>query len=300
MEKNIISVSGGKDSTALLLFAIEKNKPDLKAVFADTGNEHPITYEYIEYLAKNVYPITIIKADFSDKLKQKRENIQKRWSKAGIAQDKIERALNALKPTGIPFLDLCLYKGRFPSPGAAFCTSELKKKAIEQQIYDPLLNAGYDVTSWIGVRADESARRASLKEFELIKIVNDAELNISRPLLHWTAQDCFELHKKHGIEPNPLYKLGMSRVGCMPCVQCRKSELKEIAINFPEEIKRINDWEKRVSNASKRDSATYFPAKPDANGQYPTIDIVVEQYTSNNDLEFPEISACRSVYGLCE
>ncbi|MGA4815516.1 phosphoadenosine phosphosulfate reductase family protein [Pseudomonas aeruginosa] len=40
-------MSGGKDSTALLLLAIERGAEDLQAVFADTGHEHPQTYEYI-------------------------------------------------------------------------------------------------------------------------------------------------------------------------------------------------------------------------------------------------------------
>lgn len=37
--KNIISFSGGKDSTALLLLALELNADPLP-VFADTGHEH--------------------------------------------------------------------------------------------------------------------------------------------------------------------------------------------------------------------------------------------------------------------
>ncbi len=44
--KNIVSMSGGKDSTAMALLAIERDTEDLEFVFADTGHEHEMTYEY--------------------------------------------------------------------------------------------------------------------------------------------------------------------------------------------------------------------------------------------------------------
>ena len=43
--KHIVSISGGKDSTALLLLALERETPNLEVVFADTGHEHAQTYE---------------------------------------------------------------------------------------------------------------------------------------------------------------------------------------------------------------------------------------------------------------
>lgn len=72
MEHNIISVSGGKDSTALLLLAMERKTENMQAVFADTGNEHQQTHDYVQYLHENVFPIRRVVADFSQQTIEKR------------------------------------------------------------------------------------------------------------------------------------------------------------------------------------------------------------------------------------
>ena len=50
--KNVVSLSGGKDSTALLLMMLEKNIPVHSAVFFDTGWEFPPMYEHIDKLER--------------------------------------------------------------------------------------------------------------------------------------------------------------------------------------------------------------------------------------------------------
>ena len=87
----------------MLLLALERGEK-VTPVFADTGNEHPLTYEYIEYLSEHVSPITTIKADFSKLIEKKRETVEVKWRKNGIPEDEIERTLAVLKPTGVPFL----------------------------------------------------------------------------------------------------------------------------------------------------------------------------------------------------
>lgn len=49
----IVSYSGGKDSTACLLWALETGKP-VRAIFADTGNEPPDTLEYLDYVERTL------------------------------------------------------------------------------------------------------------------------------------------------------------------------------------------------------------------------------------------------------
>jgi len=48
--QSILSYSGGKDSTAMYLHALEYEVP-FRAVFADVGNEHPATLEYVSTIA---------------------------------------------------------------------------------------------------------------------------------------------------------------------------------------------------------------------------------------------------------
>ncbi|MEM5669940.1 phosphoadenosine phosphosulfate reductase family protein [Bacillus cereus] len=104
----------GKDSTALWLLAKERETENMKVIFSDVGHEHPTTYEYIEYLQKELGEITIVKPDFTEQIIRKRETVQTKWRNEGVSEQIIEEALTVLKPTGIPFLDLCLWKGRFP------------------------------------------------------------------------------------------------------------------------------------------------------------------------------------------
>lgn len=72
--RHVISVSAGKDSTALLLLAIQRcPASQIEAIFCDTGNEHRLVYEYLDYLesALNIR-ITRLRADFTDEIAHKR------------------------------------------------------------------------------------------------------------------------------------------------------------------------------------------------------------------------------------
>ena len=310
MEHNIVSISGGKDSTALLLLALERQPDNLQAVFADTGNEHPLTYEYLAYLNDTVFPIRTVKADFARQIAGKREYVLTKWADKGVPDDAIARAAEALVTTGNPFLDMCVWKGRFPSSRAAFCSQELKRNPIIAQVQQPLLDDGDDVVSWQGVRRDESLNRRHLPENECkYTAPNGASLWNYRPILDWTAEDCFAMHRKHGIKHNPLYEMGMGRVGCMPCINCRKNELLEISKRFPEEIKRIAEWETAVKDASKRQASTFFPAPSDDSewSATQTIETVVEwAKTSRGGKQYDFLRmqddgpVCSSIYGLCE
>lgn len=309
--KHVISVSGGKDSTATLLLARERGV-EFEAVFADTGNEHPQTYDYLDHLEDRLdIVIRDVVADFKMRIANKREFIVAKWSADGVSDEHIAEALDILIPTGNPFLDLCLWKGRFPSPKARFCTQELKVLPLINKVFLPYSSQFDEVWSWQGIRADESAARADMPPVEVGDFPNSI---IYRPILNWTADDVFAMHKRHDVKPNPLYTQGMGRVGCMPCIMARKGELAEIQKRFPEELDRIYRWEQLVSRAAKRGSATFLTtAVPirvldDDEVHYKTHGIPFwREYalTKRGGGEIaPEhegdVPVCASQYGLCE
>jgi len=217
------------------------------------------------------------------------------------------RALSVLYPSGNAFLDLCLWKGRFPSRKAQFCTEELKRNmAVEFQM--ELMDQGHTVVSWQGVRRDESHNRRNAKKFERVA----PRLFIYRPIVEWTGMQAVAHATLHEILSNPLYSMGMGRVGCFPCINSGKDELREMAARFPAHMQRISGWEIMVGMASKRGFSTFFAESNKAKDLREIFDALNiwsriewskttrggQQYSLLNDLD--DVNGCSSSYGLCE
>ena len=290
--KNIVSFSGGKDSTALILWAKE-NLDDFDTVWMDTGWEHPWTYKYVDYIDQELLDNKLIR-------------------------------LKSSKYDG--FEDMSIQKKRVPSTKARFCTQKLKLEPLID-FFDTIRDE-YEIHNFVGIRADESFARSKMKEttFDL----DYYGCWIQRPLLKWTAQDVFDIIKRHDIEPNPLYKVGMNRVGCMPCIMNRHSDIRQIIERFPEVIDRVRRLEEKLNRS-------FFPPNyiPDAHcsrfqeheievkkiikdpmfgerevvvkkkktSWYPMIDDVVKYLKNNPDqteVFESEPQSCMSHYAICE
>jgi len=218
------------------------------------------------------------------------------------------RALAVMYPSGNPFLDLCMWKGRFPSRTAQFCTEELKTNmAVAFQL--DLMEAGHRVISWQGVRRDESQKRADAKLYERV----GGGLWIFRPIVLWNAAQVFAFSAEREVKPNPLYLQDMNRVGCMPCINCSKPELRAIAARFPEHPQRIAEWEYIVGCCSKRGFSTFMAdahRAKDRRAVFADLNIwarIEWSKTSRGGRQFNLLDAeentgagCSSSYGLCD
>lgn len=338
MNVHVISVSTGKDSQAVMKLAIDRvGKKNCRFVLCDTGNEDDAVFEHKAYLEQALgITIEVLRADFSDQIAAKRIFIARdqrtkrvydtidvptgETNEAGYPVTRKQkvgggrrirwknkakrRALAVLHPSGNPYLDLCLWKGRFPARRNQFCTGELKTiPMVDYQMR--LMDAGYGVISWQGIRRDESAKRKNAKLFERV----GPKLWIFRPIILWTAQQTVDYCLSHGLYVNPLYSQGFDRVGCMPCINFGKKDIANTAVRRPQAITRLEEWERLVGLASKRGEAAFFPnPNRDAHLNKRGIHAMVEwSRTSRGGKQFAmfaiqaaDSAECASSFGLCD
>ena len=126
--------------------------------------------------------------------------------------------------------------------------------------------------------------------------------------------DTIRFTKKAGVASNPLYSLGMNRVGCF-CINQGKDEIRQWAVRWPWKIDEIADWEWKVGQASKRGFSTFFADAPAAVAQlsdrraiYAELNVrerVRWAFTTRGGRQFDllggldESEACSSSLGLC-
>jgi len=291
MANLIVQFSGGKDSMAALLWVRNNISKDFLTVFCDTGWESDITYKYIEEVKQKLNLNMVV-------LKSKKYN---------------------------NFLDLAEKKKRFPSTRARFCTEELKSKPMIDYVLDEVKD---NVLIIQGIRKAESFARSkmnaqctffkyyfqpygidkkgkekfhSYRKKEIIAFREKFADDILRPVFEWSGQEVINYIIENGLEPNPLYKMGMKRVGCYPCVMSNHIDILNISKFDPERIKFINETEIRLNS-------TLFP--PDKipkrftkNKSHATVLEIVEYIKDKNatgDIFRENETSCMSFYGLCE
>lgn len=130
MPKHIVSFSGGKDSTCLLLMMLEKGMQVDEIIFCDTGMEFPQMYEHIERVEKYIgRKVTRLK------------------NPKGFMYYFKDHIITRGKREGV--------KGKgWPGPTARWCTGRLKIEVIDKY----LKSLGMQYTQFIGIAADESHR----------------------------------------------------------------------------------------------------------------------------------------------
>jgi hypothetical protein len=327
MTKHVVGFSGGIDSQACAGWVLDRfPKEDVVIMNTDAGgNEHPLTTEHVRWYSDNIHPVlmlTAIVADLGDV-----------GTRDGATGDR-RRSLGESEK--LTFDRLAFVKGIFPSRKAQFCTEYLKLAPLRREL-EKFFDDGHEVIRYAGVRADESTDRAKLPERQWDDYYN---CELVRPVLRWTKGQCFEFCLTRGEKINQLYTMGFSRVGCAPCINSGKEDIREWAARFPEMIDKVREWERSVGRtffrpmiprpeyqrALKAWQAEWIEVVPCDDGGEPStrlkpgapkppdvplnwVDEVVEWSKTTRggkqmSLPFIEAAAnrgdCSSKYGLCE
>lgn len=204
----VCSLSGGKDSTAMLLRLLEEKRPVDMILFCDTGLEFPDMYTHMDKLEKYIdRPITRIKAEHS---------FDYYFSEAPIKRGNPEkfRALFGQDYNGYGWM----------GPKMRWCTNRLKDQPREQFLRS--LREKYDIRQYVGIAADEQYR---------LERKNNQRSECIHPLVEWnmTEADCLQYCKACGFDWNGLYNR-FKRVSCWPCPLQSLSELRKLWAFYPD------------------------------------------------------------------
>lgn len=212
--KHIVSFSGGKDSTAMLLRMLEENMQVDEIIYCDTYKEFPQMYKHIEKIKKYIKEkynkeITTLKAekDFDYYMFEHERTRGKNKGKRGYGWSTM----------------LCRW-----------CTSNLKTNVINK--YLKAQNEEY--TEYIGIACDEPKR------------IKDK----CYPLIDWgmTEKDCLHYCYERGFDWEGLYE-HFDRVSCWCCPLKNLKELKTLYTHYPELWEELKEMDKKSYNQFRID-----------------------------------------------
>lgn len=211
---NVISFSGGKDSTAMLLMMLERGLQVDRIINVDTTKEFPAMYDHIKKVEKYIgRKIETVKIDFDYWFGEHIKTRGKRKGERGYGwPDFRNRWCTALKREAFSNI---LYKGE----------------------YDPR-KRGIAVDEFHGIAVDEIERTQKNQ---------DGTRSIKYPLVEWgiTEKDALEYCYSKGFDWGGLYEEGRARVSCFCCPLQNLKSLKLTYDNQPELWRLMLDMDKK-------------------------------------------------------
>ncbi len=220
--KHIVSFSGGKDSTAMLLMMREREQsnpqqyPVDEIIFCDTSKEFPALYRHIDKIEKYIdIPITRLKGNktFDYWMFEHQKTKGKHIGKKGYG---------------------------WPDMRARWCTAYFKREIINKYLKEKYQN---EYIEYIGIAYDE------FKRYE--KTQNGHK---RYPLIEWKVTEGMTLKYCYdkGFDWEGLYT-HFGRVSCWCCPLKDQRELYMIYTFYPELWAELKDMDNRAWNQFKRD-----------------------------------------------
>lgn len=140
-------------------------------------------------------------------------------------------------------------RGMWPDNNNRYCTSDQKRDqvaklvtalvndAIESGIVKlPQGNRAVRVLNCMGLRAEESPKRAKAKPFEVNKRLTNGKREVYNwlPIHAWTVEQVWDCIRKSGVKHHYAYDFGMPRLSCCFCIFAPESALLLAGKHNPE------------------------------------------------------------------
>lgn len=203
-----VSLSGGKDSTCLLLLMIERGMPIDAVISADTGMEFPEMYEHLARVDDFLYRerglhITTLRHPMGfewlmfEEPKQKKSSLENR-ARLGVSP----------------------YGNGWPGIRVRWCTGQLKTHLINKE--DKRLKKEKNAIHYVGIAADEAWRCKD-------------DPQTLYPLVEWgiTEAQALQACYDRGFDFGGLYEI-YHRASCWCCPFQRIDELRKLRRHHPE------------------------------------------------------------------
>lgn len=212
-----VSLSGGKDSTAMLLLMIERDMPIDVVLTADTGMEFPEMYEHLQKL---------------DDLLCRERGIHITTLRHPHGFEWLMFEEPKTKPSSIENrqrLGVSLYGNGWPGVRVRWCTGQLKTHLIAKEVNR--LKKERNALHYVGIAADEPKR---------IK-------NEQYPLMDWgiTEMEALKISYDRGFDWGGLYEI-YHRCSCWCCPLQRIDELRKLRLHHPELWARLQEMDRRA------------------------------------------------------
>jgi 3'-phosphoadenosine 5'-phosphosulfate sulfotransferase (PAPS reductase)/FAD synthetase len=276
-ENVLVSISGGKDSTALILWALSNfqrskitlvhsiididwketlpivreqaahfNLPLVEVQAVDIDGNKKGFLDHLQAPRKNRKKARIIKMINERLTAKKVRNLKRRKIRPMASELANERARLAEK------LKLTLYgENQFPSMSARWCTSILKSGPINKYAG----NMEGRTLVLIGERREESGQREKLKAWRPLKKTKTKEVINCSPILDVLENDIWTINKESKAPIHPCYKF-VDRASCGICIFSSDKDILNAAKFAPQLVADYIRAEKTISHTFRYKAPT--------------------------------------------